>query len=438
MSTWFKRYREFIASPVVPGNAEQTRIAALLNRVLLMFIYLFAPFVFIGPFIFPVWYISWVVFATLIAFWFFARWLTRLGYIRQLSMGIITVLWILITGILHSAGGIEGNPNAFSYATIILLAGMLLGGPGGLVATLMSIASLGLIVFLGESGRLPARVEDNTQLDEFFITSSNLMMVALFLHLSWRSQVEALEKERQLAEEAIVANRYKTDLIARVSHELRTPLSAILGLSDMLHSGAMGEMPEEQKNIQKKILYNADYLHHLVSELLEQSHIASGKLELNKLPFSPTELSNRVAATLSPVANAKGLILQLEGAENLPPILVGDFERLEEIFTNIIGNAIKFTDKGSVTVVATMPDPEHWQVAVTDTGVGIPETMVKTIFEPFRQAAGSTTRKQGGVGLGLSIAKQLTELMGGTITVESTPYKGSTFTLKFPIEGEYK
>ena len=315
-----------------------------------------------------------------------------------------------------------------------MIAGRLLGGRGGVAAMVLSILSILLVMYLKSIGRLPTPVPDGTDLDEFLIISANIVVVTVFQFLAWRNEQDAFKIERKLAEDAIAANNYKTDLVTRVSHELRTPLGAVLGLTDMLRSGAIGDVPEEQDAILKKVMYNAEYLHSLVDDLLEQSQLTSSKLVLSQEPFSPAEIARRVSAALEPMAAKKGIMLRLEGAENLPETLIGDSERLVEIFTNLIGNAIKYTERGEVVTSAKRIDADHWQVEVRDTGLGIEPEMLDTIFEPFAQVNSSIiTRKQGGVGLGLAIVKQLVDMMGGRVSVESKLGIGSVFTVTLPL-----
>jgi signal transduction histidine kinase len=433
----FERYQNFVAPIEVKDDPEQTRVSALLNRLLLMFIYILIPFLVIGPFIFPVWYASWAAFVCLVALWFLARYLTRKGYLRYFSMGFVLVLWMLTTWLVYLAGGLERTPNAFSYVTVVAVAGMLLGGRGGVIATIMSVASLSLLLYLKAAGLLPPQVEDGTELDEVFIISSNLAVVALFQLMAWHSQRDALQKERALAKKALAASQYKTDLMARVSHELRTPLGAVLGLADMLRSGAAGEIRDEQESILQKVVYNAEYLQSMVDDLLEQSHLHSGKLIFKQEAFPPADLLDRVVATHEVVAKGKGLHLQLKGAERLPEVLTGDPARLMEIFSNLLSNALKYTEQGEVEISSCMLDNGHWQVAIRDTGVGVAPELLDSIFEPFMQVCEPViTRKQGGVGLGLAITKQLVEMMGGTIAVASEVGVGSAFTVTLPAIGK--
>ena len=160
----------------------------------------------------------------------------------------------------------------------------------------------------------------------------------------------------------------------------------------------------------------------------------AGGLVLKQLPFSPVEIARRVTAALEPMAMEKGIKLRMEGAENLPEKMAGDPERLIEIFTNLVENAIKYTNEGEIVANFRMLDESHWQVAIKDTGAGIAPEYLERIFEPFTQVKGPIiTRSQGGVGLGLSITRQLVEMMGGSIEVESALGAGSTFIVTLPV-----
>ena len=428
-----ERYRNFVAPINIEGDPEQTRIFALLNRTLLALIYVTGGFILISLFIFPGNYYSVILFGILIGVWFLARTLAGRGYLLHFNMGLVTILWILTTGLSHMSGGLEGTPFALTYVAVVVIAGRLLGGRGGIAAMVLSFISLFLVVYLDETGRLPAPVPDGTEIDEVLIIGINLVVVTAFQFLAWRSEQDAFEKEHKLAKVAVAANNYKTELMTRVSHELRTPLGAVLGLADMLRSGEVGTLPEKHKPVLQKIVYNAEYLQRLVDDLLEQSRLITGEFILKQEYFSPAEVARRVALALEQVAKDKGIGLRLEGAENLPETLVGDSQQLVDIFTNLIGNAIKYTDQGEVATRARMLDRDHWQVQVTDTGPGISPEFLDRIFEPFAQVSEPViTRKQSGVGLGLSISKQLVELMGGTISVESELGVGSTFTVTLP------
>jgi signal transduction histidine kinase len=228
-------------------------------------------------------------------------------------------------------------------------------------------------------------------------------------------------------------DRLKSRFVSMVSHELRTPLNAIQGFAEMIEAGIYGSVEEKQQNALDRIIANAKRLLDIVNELLDQARIEAGQIVLKITSFSPTELTDDFHSTMDVLAENKGLTLTTEVTPDMPAMLHGDRERLHQIVVNLVNNALKFTEEGGIHVCLHRPDADHWAIDVTDTGAGIPKEAQAYIFEPFRQVDGSETRTHKGVGLGLSIVKQLTELMGGEITIESEVGQGSTFTVVLPL-----
>lgn len=234
-------------------------------------------------------------------------------------------------------------------------------------------------------------------------------------------------------DEALAASELKSEMLAKVSHELRTPLGAILGYAELLQEGIYGALVEKQQQTLQKITRNAEFLTTLVSELLDQGQLETGKLVLNCEPFELREMAEQVYSHMKTLAQAKGLTLTLDVAANVPNSLWGDETRIKQILVNLVTNAIKFTRKGSVHIFIDASASDNWVMQVRDTGIGIPLEAQTYIFEPFRQVDGSSTREQMGYGLGLSIVKQLTTLMEGKILLESQVGKGSIFTVTLPF-----
>ncbi len=228
-------------------------------------------------------------------------------------------------------------------------------------------------------------------------------------------------------------DRMKSTFVAIASHELRTPLSAILGYADMLQAGIHGPLSEEQRSTLERIVANTGHLLNLVSNLLDQAQIEAGTLRLNFTPFTLSDLFDNVQGAMDVLAQSKGLELSSHIATDMPDTFFGDRQRLYQILINLIGNAIKFTDEGTVLVCAYRFDADHWVLEVSDTGFGIPPEAQPYIFEPFRQVDDLSTRVYTGAGLGLSIVKQLVDLMDGDITLKSGVGHGSTFTIVLPL-----
>lgn len=247
----------------------------------------------------------------------------------------------------------------------------------------------------------------------------------------------AEEQVRKLKIEADRANRAKSDFLATMSHEIRTPLNAVIGMADVLSATPL--TPEQQKCVDVS-QRNGVALLTLINDILDLSKVESGKVELESTEFDLREVIDRAMEVVEGRASAKGLTLRKSVAAGIPFYLAGDPNRLRQVMINLLGNSIKFTEKGGLQVIVEQDpgrnDPGCLRFAVQDTGIGIAPEKLSTVFESFTQADSSTTRKYGGTGLGLTISKQLVELMDGRIWVESEPGVGSTFlfTAKFDVQ----
>jgi signal transduction histidine kinase len=227
--------------------------------------------------------------------------------------------------------------------------------------------------------------------------------------------------------------RMKDTFLAVVSHELRTPLNAILGYAEMLKEAVYGTINEKQARASDRIISSSQRLLGIVNDLLDQSQIQAGKISLHTQAFQPAELVENIHALMDNLASEKGLSLTSYLDTNLPKFLLGDMPRLQQITVNLVNNAIKFTENGSVVFRVLRVDQGHWSLEVKDSGIGIPEDDLPHIFDPFYQVDSTATRKHGGFGLGLSIVKQMANLMGGDATVISKVGLGSTFTVTLPL-----
>jgi PAS domain S-box-containing protein len=229
-------------------------------------------------------------------------------------------------------------------------------------------------------------------------------------------------------------DRMKSTFISIASHELRTPLNAILGYSEMLREGVFGSLLDEQQDAVDRIMAKTGQLLSLANNLLDQAQMEAGRLTLHVTSFAPRDLILDVQGVMEVLAHARDLELTSHIDKDVPKTIHGDRQRLHQILINLIGNAIKFTEEGKVNIRVYIPVAGHWALEVSDTGCGIPPEAQSYIFDPFRRVDDSATRKYGGAGMGLSIVKQLVNLMGGEIWLESEVGQGSTFTILLPLD----
>ncbi len=254
-----------------------------------------------------------------------------------------------------------------------------------------------------------------------------------------RRQLQELVIERtksfeQAAREAEIASRSKGDFLARMSHEIRTPMNGVIGMAELLENT---RLEGQQHHMLQTMRSSADSLLDIINDILDFSRIEAGQLQVLKTQFSPVDLIDEICELLAPRAHERNLELVCDIDAKVPEICSGDPLRLRQIITNLLGNAIKYTEKGHVILRATAhPQPEggtQLRVEVEDTGFGIPEEQLQKMFEPFTQGESFESRKQGGTGLGLAITKQLVTLLGGEVYVTSKLGTGSKFWITVPF-----
>jgi PAS domain S-box-containing protein len=253
--------------------------------------------------------------------------------------------------------------------------------------------------------------------------------------ITQRKRAEAEAHAARAAAEA--ANRAKSDFLANMSHEIRTPMTAILGFTDVLMDDLQRKGATlEQLDAIRTVRVNAEHLLGIINDILDVSKIEAGKLEVECIPCAPAEVLSQAVALMRPQSDAKQLPLRIEYQSEIPERIQTDPTRLRQILINLIGNAIKFTEKGAIRVQVEVRHPKMprsmLEFRVIDTGVGMGREQLARLFQPFTQADTSTARRYGGSGLGLAISRRLAEALGGGITVGSMAGRGSTFTLAIP------
>lgn len=316
------------------------------------------------------------------------------------------------------------SPFYLLYILIFISAGTRFGKEPLVVASVVAVIAYNLVLL---------------ELDEWQRHTFEAAFFLLLLVLLPLYQASLLRQVQQAREDAVRANQAKGDFLAFMTHELRTPLTGVIGMTELLKGT---RLDEEQRDYVQAIDHSANSLGALIGDILDFSKIDARKLTLESIPFNPRELVRDACGILQGRALEGELELLCEVRPEVPTQVLGDQLRVRQILLNLLSNAIKFTERGQVSVRLSVRPPEanlsssHLLLEVADTGIGIPKDKLESLFESFRQADDSTTRRYGGSGLGTTIARQLTLLMGGSIGVESEEGEGSRFWARLPLLDE--
>jgi signal transduction histidine kinase len=439
------RLRKFLSPPVFPEDEEKTRIADLLNAILLSVLFVALVFGMPSIIITPT-LMRTLVELSLILTMIGLLVLLRSGRVRLASALFSSGLLVAVSIGSYMAGGFRGSTMS-AYFGIVLIAGLLLGSRTALAFGLAAIAFTGWLVYADARQLLPP-VSELTTLTSLWGEFSVILIVIIGLFALVTNNLKLAHErtkrhEKELAFRLVESEQisiwaqevsdFKTHLLSRVSHELRTPLGVIVGMAEMLRLEAYGSITSEQRKLLERIQVNSKFLETTFSELLEQSQLDREMLPVQSVSFSPAGLLKKIAPEFRQDAEEKGLHFEEQIVPELPETLWGIPTRVEQILYHLISNAIKFTKTGSICVALLRPDEGHWAMRVSDTGIGIPKEQRESIFEPFRQVDETIAREYGGMGLGLSIVKRLASSLKGKIRVESEPGVGSTFTVILPL-----
>jgi len=365
---------------------------------------------------------------------------TRKGVLETQGLNTFADV-VVLTGAIYLTGG-PVSPLFAIYVILIAVVAMLSNrGVTVLVALLAAVmyGVMSLAVHIGWLPLMPAPSEYAGGLTTTYLTVDFTVRVALLGALTYYlTAVLRVLREKEIALEQktralIAASQHQREFTTNITHELRTPIHGILGITEVIDTGVYGGVTDKQKEALRSIRRSAEGLMHLVDDLLQLARAEAGRLEVKRSRFSIDELLERTVSAARWMQGRKELSIDLDIAEQMPEI-ESDREMVGHVVINLLSNAIKFTPAGGrILVRARMRDARLLEISVRDTGIGIPAAELPHIFDEFRQVDGSTSRRYGGAGVGLSLVKTVTQALGGEVCAESKHAKGSTFTVTLPI-----
>jgi signal transduction histidine kinase len=366
-----------------------------------------------------------------------ARWCISRG---RLSLGSLLFLFYFIILISINSTILEGLMPVVVPALLLItiVGGMMLKPVQGYIIGLTSaLVYVALRIFTPDH-QFPLEIEKGVLGLQLLIIGITFYFSVFINNLSLRDLRRSLDEATydliRLNQEVREASDRKSQFTARTSHELRTPLSAIIVFADLTLREAYGPLNEKIQNAQQHIVNSARHLKRIINDLLDLSKIEAGEFEIEQKPFSIKEVVDVIESTCLPIANEKDLDWTIIIDDSMPLNLEGDGERITQIAVNLAGNAVKFTDEGQVRVVIEPIDEVFWHLVVSDSGPGIPEDQHEMVFEAFRSLDKSGSKSvAASTGLGLAIARNLAEMMGGEISLTSELGVGSTFEVRLPL-----
>jgi len=333
---------------------------------------------------------------------------------RRYLATFMDIVYVTLSSLLV---GQSDSPFYLLYILIFISQGGRFGRPYLFTSAAFSTISYGLVCLLDPDFSTHA------------LESTFKIIALIVLPLYLDAMLKTIQRARL---DADAANESKSRFLATMSHEIRTPMSGAIGMINLLKTT---KLDDDQKVFVSGLSTSANRLHMLINDILDFSKIEAGKISLEERQFSSEDTLQEVSIVLSPLAKQKNISFNYEIHPNVPKYLLGDSYRLSQILLNLAGNAIKFTEKGGVTIKASISnDSQNLRMEIIDTGIGIDEEQLSHIFESFTQADSSTTRRFGGSGLGTTIARELVRMMDGEIGASSTPKKGSLFWFEIPLK----